>query len=216
MAKQPKLYTRLSRPSMSVGSYNTLWLGPDHLLLVNSTGYTEEYRRILLSDIQGIFTVASPGRSLTWQIVWIVIMVICGLVMLTRVLTGETPYVSGVLLGLALIGLIWNKLLGDGCKVYAITRVQTVQLPSLVRRKKARRVLFRLEPLIVAAQKQVTPTLPVEAVRPANGVVAAGASRSSDQRLEDATLRGDAAGAGTPGVAAQPDAQPMPSPEPPL
>lgn len=194
---------------MSVGSYHTLWLGPDHLLLVNSTGYTEEYRRILLGDIQGIFTVSATGRSLTWQIVWIVLMVICGLVMLARVLAGSTPYVSGVLLGLALVGLIWNLLLGEGCKVYAITRVQTVQLPSLVRRKKARKVLFRLEPLIAAAQSRIAST-------PEAAKVAAASNRSPEQPEDSgATLRADSTGEDPAAGAPARQTQPAQSQEPP-
>jgi hypothetical protein len=157
MAKKPKLYKRLSRPAMSVGTYSSLWLGPDHLLLVVSNGYTEEYRRILLRDIRGIFTISASARSVTWQIIWIALMVICGLVALFGAMTGSSPYISSVLLVLALVGLIWNMLLGEGCKVYAVTGVQTVQLPSLIRWKKARKVLHDIEPLITAAQRDLMP-----------------------------------------------------------
>lgn len=154
MARQPKLYTRLSRPAFAVGSYNSLWLGPDHLLLLTSTGYTDEYRRILLRDIQGIFLIES-ARHATWQVIWIAISLIFGFTTIASLLYRSPPYISVVLLALALIALGWNYLMGKGCKVYAITGVQTVQLPSLVRWKKARKVLGRLEPLILAAQKAV-------------------------------------------------------------
>ena len=33
---------------------NTLWLGADHLLQGEHTGYTEEYKRFYFRDIQGI------------------------------------------------------------------------------------------------------------------------------------------------------------------
>jgi hypothetical protein len=44
---------------------NTLWLGADHLLQVEHTGYTEEYKRFYFRDIQGI-TVQKDNRFLYW------------------------------------------------------------------------------------------------------------------------------------------------------
>ena len=37
-----------------MGKWHTLWLGDDHLLAVQSTGYSEEYTRFYLKDIQAI------------------------------------------------------------------------------------------------------------------------------------------------------------------
>jgi len=160
MAKSPRLYTRLTRPTTSVGSYQSLWLAPDHLLVVGSTGYNEEYRRIQFRDIQGIFTIGSE-RRLYWSLPWAVLALFSGLFVLNTVYHRQNPYVSGALLTIAAIVLLWNQLLGPGCKVFVVTGVQTLRLPSIVRRRKAQKVLARLQPLIAMEQAfHLTPASP--------------------------------------------------------
>jgi hypothetical protein len=151
MAKQPRTYERLTRPATSVGSYKTLWLASDHLLIVNSTGYSEEYQRLQFSDIKGFF-IAPSDRRLIIAAPWIILALVCGVTAASTLSSGQTPYVSGVLLAVAVALLLWNQLLGPTCRVYFVTRVQMAQLPSLVRRRKAGRVLGRLKPLIDAYQ----------------------------------------------------------------
>lgn len=151
MARKPKLYTRLTRATASVGSYRSLWLGPDHLLLVTSTGYTEEYRRIDFDKIQGVITVSSERRS-SWAVGWMVVAALSVVFIGASYLTGGRPVVPYFFLGFGLLGFTWNHLLGPTCKVYVMTGVQTLQLPSLVRQRKAARVVARIEPLIAAAQ----------------------------------------------------------------
>src|SRR5687768_16639659 len=46
---------------------NTLWVGSDHLLQVEHTGYTEEYKRFYFRDIQAI-TVQKDNRFLYWSV----------------------------------------------------------------------------------------------------------------------------------------------------
>ena len=168
MAKTPKLYTRLTRSAPSLASYKSLWLATDHLLVLNSTGYHEEYRRIQFRDIQGFFTVDS-GRRGSWALVWAIWSGISGLVFLGSFMAGNRPFVSGVFLAIGLGALLWNYLLGPGCKVYVVTRVQTQPLPSLVRKKKAAKVLARLGPLITEAQKDLgaSGTAPAAELAPA-------------------------------------------------
>ncbi len=151
MAKIPKLYTRLTRSTPGIASYKSLWLAADHLLVLNSTGYYEEYRRIQFRDIQGFFTTASERRG-SWALLWAIWTGISGLVMTSGFIMESRPVVSGVFFGIGVLALLWNYLLGPGCIVYVVTRVQTQPVPSLVRVKKARKVLARLMPLIAAAQ----------------------------------------------------------------
>lgn len=175
MAKTEKLYRRLTRATPSIASYNSLWLGPDHLLVLNSTGYNETYRRIQFRDIQAFFTVESERRG-TWALVWGVFAGISAFVLLASLITGRAPVFSAIFTGLGFVALIWNHLLGPGCRVHVITGVQTLRLPSLVRTKKARRVLGKLAPLIEAAQRDlqvpVTSTPPVEENLPAEPPIA--------------------------------------------
>ena len=56
-----KEYIRLARGRRSniagfstSGGYASLWQGKDHLLSIDSSGYTEEYKRFYYRDIQAI------------------------------------------------------------------------------------------------------------------------------------------------------------------
>ncbi len=169
MAKTPKLYTRLTRATPALASYKSLWLAADHVLVLNSTGYHEEYRRIHFRDIQGFFMTASERRG-SWALFWAIWAGVSGLVMASGFIMESRPVVSGVFCGIGVMALLWNYLLGPGCVVYVVTRVQTQPLPSLVRIKKARKVLARLTPLIAAAQANLTakpvPSTPLEMDEP--------------------------------------------------
>jgi hypothetical protein len=159
MPKPPRTYTRLTRRSASVATYQSLWLAADHLLVVTSTGYTEEYRRVRLGDIKGFFVTAS-GRRLYCGLPWGIAAVFSGGAMISTLVNRGTPLWSGIFLGLSLVALVWNYLLGPGCRAFVVTGVQTARLPSLYRRPKTRKVLGRLEPLIIAAQADLAPARP--------------------------------------------------------
>jgi hypothetical protein len=157
MPKPAPLYTRLTKRSASVATYSSLWLAADHLLVVTSTGYTEEYRRLRLADIKGFFVTKSDWR-LAWGIPWGIAVVFSAGGIANTLISGGTPLWSVLFFGLSLGVLAWNHLLGPGCSVFVVTGVQTVKLPSLYRRPKARKVLAKLEPLIAAAQADLAPS----------------------------------------------------------
>jgi len=162
MSKVPRLYTKLSRPAAGIGSYKSLWLGSDHLLIVNSTGYTEDYARLRFRDIKGFFMIDSD-RRLGWGIFWVILVVATGLPFAITLSKGDTPIFSAFFLLVGLVGLVWNQVLGPGCRAFVVTGVQTAPLPSVVRWAKARRLLIRLEPLILEAQsglEEKSPGLP--------------------------------------------------------
>src|SRR6266849_5352271 len=51
---EKSIYQRLTGRKRTLLGYSQLWLGPDHLLLVKSTRFAEEYQRFALADIQAI------------------------------------------------------------------------------------------------------------------------------------------------------------------
>ncbi|MEY2881813.1 MAG: hypothetical protein RLZZ15_4193 [Verrucomicrobiota bacterium] len=159
MARQPKLYTRLTRNASGLGVMTSLWLGPDHLMIVRSTGYTENYSRVMLRDIKGHFLTRNDRR--TWfAATWAVVAGIAGIVFVVALVNRETPIGSPIFLALGVVGLVWNHLLGPGAKLFVVTGVQTLPVPSLVRLKQARRVLAKLHPLIAAAQADLVAAPP--------------------------------------------------------
>jgi hypothetical protein len=151
MARPPKLYSRLARPAVSIGSYSSLWLAPDHVLQVNSTGYNERYQRFFFSDIQA-FAIGRSNRLLYWNFFWGVVAAIPAIRIGVVLRDGDTPIASSIAFAVAATFLIWNNALGPTCRVHVVSRVQTVRLHALSRRRKAARMIGRVQPLIEAAQ----------------------------------------------------------------
>lgn len=151
MSSPSRTYTRLTRNRSQLGRYTSLWLGPDHLLLVTSSGYAEEYSRVMLRDVKGIFVTPSDLR-LWCRLGFGIPALICLVVVLMTAKNNDVPYVSGLILLFCSVFLIWNEVLGPSCRVVVVTGVQSAPIHSLARRRKTDRVLARVRPLIEAAQ----------------------------------------------------------------
>jgi hypothetical protein len=142
-----------------------LWLGPDHLLCVETTGYWEAYKRFYFRDIQAII-IRESQRRLIWNAVLTIPLVIC-LVGLLVSLTSRTldPGVAipwSLFAAVFLVPFVMNNLRGPACVTQLRTAVQTEDLPCLSRLRQTRRILERLRPLINAAQGgEVPPPNPV-------------------------------------------------------
>lgn len=204
MAAPKSPYRKLTRMSRGVGLMTQLWLGPDHLLQVQSTGYTETYQRFYLRDIQAL-QVVHGDRRLYYGLTFAGIGLIASLIGLAA--EGEWP-VYAIIWGVLLPLLLWNQLLGPGCRVVVITAVQQERLPSLSRLPKTRRVLAELKPLIEAAQSDLTQLKSSSSVSAA--VPAPLASDGAPPLLEPS-----AAGAEPPLVSAPAPTSPLARTEPP-
>lgn len=153
-------YHRLTRARARTGavisiSRCSLWLGEDHLLSVDSTGYAETYRRFYFRDIQAITLTQTP-----WWLYWALALgVFAALFGAIAVFSGEAvlAYVFGPVALLFLLGLVYDLLAGPSCACELRTAVQTVRLPPLNRVRRAREVLARLHPLFSAAQGELEP-----------------------------------------------------------
>jgi hypothetical protein len=162
-----KEYRRLTRSRLrrkgffvSVATRSSLWLGKDHLLSIDSTYFTEEYKRFYFRDIQAI-TIQRTNRRATWNLVlaalllgWLVLLGVAGLY---STLDTATLFLLGTLFLMIAVPLLVNNILGPACTFYLRTAVQTEELPSLSRVRRANRKLDRIRPLIAAAQGQLTP-----------------------------------------------------------
>ena len=172
MSRTPRIYTRLTRPALAVGTYKSLWLAADHLLIVNSSGYSENYARVRFRDIKGFFLIGSDRRY-AWGVTWAILAFLSALPLVVTLVSGKTPIFSVFCLAVTSIALIWNHLLGPSCSAFVVTGVQTALLPSIVRQAKARKVLARLETLVRTAQADlikapaIPPDFPAEVSPPA-------------------------------------------------
>ena len=129
MAKQENEYQRLpGRSSFFLIIRSKLYLGKDHLLRVNSNGWTENYRRFYFSDIQSVVVSLTKGQ---W--VWVIVhLIFCALFILWLLWVENTP--GRVILGcIALffgVKVLTNVLAGRTCITKIQTRVGTERLPS--------------------------------------------------------------------------------------
>jgi hypothetical protein len=133
----------------------SLWLGPDHLLSVESTGYWEEYKRFYFRDIQAII-VQETNRRMVWNAVLTAPLVCCAVGFMITVIS-QNPHFEMIITWAALsllflVPFVLNNILGPTCATQLQTAVQTESLPSLCRLRHTRRILGRIQPLITMAQ----------------------------------------------------------------
>jgi len=166
-----KEYQRLT-PARSRSEYavaftsrSSLWLGKDHLLCIDSSGYTETYKRFYFRDIQTVIIVISK-RRVVWN--WVLGPLTAIFLVL---LLGSLPYTGstgsnsnlGEIVFFAFLGFVFalplliNNILGPSCVCHLRTAVQIEELPPLNRLRRARKALNRLRPFMVAAQGGLPP-----------------------------------------------------------
>jgi hypothetical protein len=147
-------YKRLSRFRVAIG-LSSLWLGPDHILNVNSNGYIETYKRFYFRDIQAII-IQRTGRRAAWNGILAVPFLgffIGLLACLSSLSENEAgSIVCSSFLAVILFFFVLNYILGPGCTCHIRTAVQIHRLPSVRRVPNAKHVLEKIRPLIAAAQ----------------------------------------------------------------
>lgn len=138
---------------------SSLWLGDDHLLLVECTGYSESYKRFFFRDIQA-FTIQKNKRRMAWNWVWGALLFLSLLIVCAASYDNwramGTLVAGSIVLVIFGIPLLLNNLFGSTCSCEIRTAVQTENLPSLCRVPKTQRIMNRIRPLIIAAQGQLT------------------------------------------------------------
>jgi hypothetical protein len=141
----------------SIFSRCRLYLGNDHLLALETSGFTENYRRFFFADIQAIVTI----RTKKWNRLNIILPVIVIAWFFLSVLVDAGPArVSLTLIGaIFLVAFMYHLLRGPTCDCYVITAVQKEHLPSLGRIRLAIRVITILTRSIEAVQGPLDKTL---------------------------------------------------------
>ena len=150
-----------SRFAVASTSRTSLWLGKDHLLQIETSGYSESYKRCHFRDIQALVLC----RTDAWLYLGVGLLGVVCLFGLIAVVGGGpvVAWIFGSIAGLFGLILLLHLLAGPSSKCYLRTAVQTEQLVSLNRLRKAQKVFGMLRPLIVAAQAepaQPSPPLP--------------------------------------------------------
>jgi hypothetical protein len=148
MARNSKMYRKLSGSGFSLMLTRSLWQGPDHLLWVEGSLAQELYKRFYFADIQALVLRRTHRRTL-WAIVWGAFFLLFGAI---AQFGSGTNYASIVMAALFLVILVVHWLLGPGCEVFLQTAVQMEKLTTLVRERKAVKVMNRIK--VAAEQAQ--------------------------------------------------------------
>jgi hypothetical protein len=156
-------YTKISRGGFWLrllpGIRHDLYLGPDHLLLVEQVVFVERYKRFYYTDIQYI-SVARSGRSVGYTITFTILLIFS----LPLFLGWQYPVLLGTAVGLtAIFGslLFYNLILGPSCLVQIKTATQLRRIPPLERYPTYEKRLVEIQKRILAAQlpPQTAPVL---------------------------------------------------------
>ncbi len=129
---------------------SVLWLGDDHLLQVEATLAAERYKRFSYGDIQALL-LRETARGLVYSALLGTFAAGCALLAWGM----EDPGTRRVFLGLAVIGLILlavNLFRGGTCRCQLQTAAGPHLLPSLSRRRPARRALRLITEKVEGAQ----------------------------------------------------------------
>jgi hypothetical protein len=163
MPREPKIYRRLPGRGTSIAQYVRLYQGPDHLLQISSTGYSELYKRFYFRDIQAITI-----RKTSWANVGTVILAVLalGFFLLGLDVTGAGRTTLWSIAGFFLACMALHLVLGPACVCHVRTAVQTERLPTLRRVKAARKTINRIKPFIVEAQGQLSAEELVQRMQP--------------------------------------------------
>ncbi len=150
IAQSSTPYRKLPGRLRGIGNGSSLWLAPDHLLLVRTRMFREEYKRFYLRDIQAIVMARCPRfhistRSLAvafaWLFPWLFWVVLP---------TGFGIVWWAVAVILTGAWLAFSFFFSCTCRLY--TAVSDDPLPSLYRTWTARRFLDEVKPWIDEAQ----------------------------------------------------------------
>jgi hypothetical protein len=154
MAQDREKYRKLPgrRRGFLMGS--SVWMGSDHLLLVKSARFREEYKRFYLRDIQSIVVAETARfhlstRSAFIGLIWSTLFIIAVTAdVFTRF---HLAWVVGFL-GVVLIAAWIYISAASSCRCRLLTAVSSEDLPSVYRSWTARKFLEQVEPYIAQVQ----------------------------------------------------------------
>jgi hypothetical protein len=130
---------------------HTLWVGDDHLLLVDSSRMAETYKRFYLRDIQTIIIRKTPRFVLPYY--WVLLAGFALILLLIGLNPFRDRLFAPAVAILAVVAVyLYIVSMFHSCTCHLITRVNKVELSSLFRIWSARRFVEAITPLIGNAQ----------------------------------------------------------------
>jgi len=153
-AGEKATYRKLPGDFRGIFRRNSLWLGDDHLLQVDSSRFSETYKRFYLRDIQTI--IIRKTQRFVVPYYWLLIVAVASIALLI----GLTPFRvwlfwSPVAVIAAVIVYLYVASMFQSCACHVVTRVNKVELKSLFRLRSAQQFVDIVAPRIIAAQGQL-------------------------------------------------------------
>lgn len=133
---------------------SSVWMAPDHLLLVKSVRFREDYKRFYFRDIQAIVTADAPRFHISTRgaAIFVLCMIAVGVASNPILRVPDAGKVA-VALSILFLGLVWAYVSAkSSCRCRIYTAVSSDELPSLYRRWNARKFLDIVAPMIAQAQ----------------------------------------------------------------
>jgi hypothetical protein len=130
---------------------SSVWAGDDHLLLVRSFRFREEYKRFYYRDVQAVAVANAPRFHISTRALLIAALwwIAIGVVATSRNATATGAATVGFIIPTLLWAFIsWRS--SCRCRIY--TAVSSDELPSVYRRRTARKFLAAVDPLISGTQ----------------------------------------------------------------
>lgn len=155
MAEQSITYKKFPGKHKKFIGSDRLWFGQDHLLLVSSTGISEDYKRFYYKDIQALNVMKTNGRMVHVIIAFLLLGLTCAITAWIYSIDNHNPevLVPGSMISFVLICyLVWLFIKGPFCKTYIYSSVQKENLTPLKTVKKSQKFLTIILPKIEAAQ----------------------------------------------------------------
>ncbi len=143
-------YTKLTRRRRRVGGYSQLWVAPDHILLVNSSRFSEEYKRFAFSDIQTIVVTELPSN-----IVPQIVMILAALAWMSLWFAVDSRFLKWTIEVIGAFALLWpivDIVRGPRSRAFLHTRVSRELLEPVNRMKTALDFLETIRPRVEAVQ----------------------------------------------------------------
>ncbi len=166
-AKEPKIYTQLARIARRSGfrlrgGGCSLWLGPDHLLMVEESNFTEDYKRFYLKDIKAIIVRKTGNWKVSSWILGGTAFLIAVLFALGAASANNGAEKTGILIwgacvtGFFLLLLLIHLLQGPSCICHIRTSVQQEEVGAINNLKKARKVFEKIRAAVEGVQGAMT------------------------------------------------------------
>jgi len=144
------IYTKLTPAHRTIAGHTRLWLAPDHILLLISSRFAEDYKRFAFSDIQSIVVTELPSRLVPQ-----IIMILAALAWMSLWFAVDIPFFKRTFLVTGALALLWSIIdiaRGQRCRCFLRTRVSTELLAPVSRMNIARNFLRTVRPLIETVQ----------------------------------------------------------------